>query len=284
MKEYKNREEVEEKYKWNLTEYYKDDDEFFTSYNKLDKALDILKKYVGCTADSARLYEYLEENMRLEVEVERIYIYATVRNDEVLGKPIPLDMLNKANLLMIKLNNLTAFFNPELLKLSKDKYEKLFSNNNALLMYKPYLDDIYRYKEHILTEEEEKIVTSLTAATNDFSHISSNLLNSEHDYGKVTTENGKKVELTTTNSRFLKTSKNRKTRKEADTKMLKKASLYATTSASLLNNYVKLEDTLASIYHFDNSLEAKLFSDELNVKVYEKRLENMLILYKDIML
>ena len=85
MKEYKNREEVEEKYKWNLTEYYKDDDEFFTSYNKLDKALDILKKYVGCTADSARLYEYLEENMRLEVEVERIYIYATVRNDEVLG-------------------------------------------------------------------------------------------------------------------------------------------------------------------------------------------------------
>ena len=26
MKEYKNREEVEEKYKWNLTEYYKYDD------------------------------------------------------------------------------------------------------------------------------------------------------------------------------------------------------------------------------------------------------------------
>lgn len=269
MKDYKNREEVEEKYKWDLTEYYKNDDEFFTSYDKLNKDLDILKKYVGCTADSARLYEYLEKETKLEAEVERMYIYAAVRNDEVLGQPVPLDMLNKADLLITKLNNLIAFFNPELLKLSKDKYEKLFSDNDELLMYKPYLDDIYRYKKHILTEEEEKIVTSLTAATNDFSHISSNLLNSEHDYGKVTTENGKKVELTTTNSRFLKTSKNRKTRKEADTKMLKKASSYATTSASLLNNYVKLKDTLASIYHFDNSLEVKLFSDELNVKVYD---------------
>ena len=262
MKDYKNREEIEEKYKWDLTEYYKNDDEFFTSYDKLNKDLDILKKYVGCTADSARLYEYLEKETKLEAEVERMYIYAAVRNDEVLGQPVPLDMLNKADLLITKLNNLIAFFNPELLKLSKDKYEKLFSDNDELVMYKPYLDDIYRYKKHILTEEEEKIVTSLTAATNDFSHISSNLLNSEHDYGKVTTENGKKVELTTTNSRFLKTSKNRKTRKEADTKMLKKASSYATTSASLLNNYVKLKDTLASIYHFDNSLEAKLFSDE----------------------
>ena len=28
MKQYKNREEVEEKYKWDLTEYYKSDDEF----------------------------------------------------------------------------------------------------------------------------------------------------------------------------------------------------------------------------------------------------------------
>ena len=112
MKQYKNREEVEEKYKWDLTEYYKSDDEFFETYSKLNKELDILKKYVGCTADSARLYEYLEKETKLEAEVERMYIYAAVRNDEVLGQPVPLDMLNKADLLITKLNNLIAFFNP----------------------------------------------------------------------------------------------------------------------------------------------------------------------------
>lgn len=269
MKQYKNRNEVEEKYKWDLTEYYKSDDEFFETYAKLNKELDILKNYVGCTTDPFKLYEYLDKETELEAEVEKNYIYAVVRNDEVLGQPIPLDMLNKANLLMTKLSNLTAFFNPELLKLSKDKYEKLFSNNDKLLIYKPYLDNMYRYKEHVLTEEEEKIATLIVSATNDFRTISSNLLNSEHDYGKIEIEDGKKVELTTTNSRFLKTSRNRKIRKEADTKLLKKASSYATTSASLLNNYVKLEDALASIYHFDNSLDAKLFSNELNIKIYD---------------
>lgn len=269
MKQYKNRNEVEEKYKWDLSEYYKSDDEFFEAYSKLNKELDILKSYVGCTTDSFKLYEYLNKETELEAEVEKNYIYAVVRNDEVLGQSIPLDMLNKANLLMTKLSNLTAFFNPELLKLSKDKYEKLFSNNDKLLIYKPYLDNMYRYKEHVLTEEEEKIATLIVSATNDFRTISSNLLNSEHDYGKIEIEDGKRVELTTTNSRFLKTSRNRKIRKEADTKLLKKASSYATTSASLLNNYVKLEDALASIYHFDNSLDAKLFSNELNVKIYD---------------
>lgn len=269
MKQYKNREEVEEKYKWDLTEYYKNDNEFFETYSKLNKELDILKNYVGCTTDSFKLYEYLDKEIKYETEIERMYIYASVRNDELLGQPIPLDMLNKASLLITKLNNLTAFFNPELLKITNTSYEQLFITNSKLNDYKSYLDNIYRYKEHVLNEEEEKLVTSLVAATDDFSNISSNLLNSEHNYGKIEMDDGKKIELTTTNSRFLKTSRNRKIRKEADTKILKKASFYATTSASLLNNYVKLEDTLASIYHFDNSLDAKLFSNELNIKVYD---------------
>lgn len=269
MKQYKNRNEVEEKYKWDLSEYYKNDDEFFASYKKLDKELDILKEYVGCTIDADKLYDYLEKETNFDAEIEKIYIYAAIRNDEVLGQEVPLDMLNKASLLITKFSNLTAFFNPELLKLTSASYEQLFTLNKKLKDYKPYLDDIYRYKDHVLNEEEEKIVTSLVSATDDFSNISSNLLNSEHDYGKVKINDHEKVELTTTNSRFLKTSKDRNVRKQADTKLLKKASEYASTTASLLNGYVKLKDTLAGIYHFNDSLEAKLFSNELNVKIYD---------------
>lgn len=269
MKQYKNRNEVEEKYKWDLSEYYKNDDEFFASYKKLDKELDILKEYVGCTIDADKLYDYLEKETNFDAEIEKIYIYAAIRNDEVLGQEVPLDMLNKASLLITKFSNLTAFFNPELLKLTSASYEQLFTLNKKLKDYKPYLDDIYRYKDHVLNEEEEKIVTSLVSATDDFSNISSNLLNSEHDYGKVKINDHEKVELTTTNSRFLKNSKDRNVRKQADTKLLKKASEYASTTASLLNGYVKLKDTLAGIYHFNDSLEAKLFSNELNVKIYD---------------
>ena len=61
MKQYKNRNEVEEKYKWDLTEYYKSDDEFFETYAKLNKELDILKEYVGCTTDTNKLYDYLQK-------------------------------------------------------------------------------------------------------------------------------------------------------------------------------------------------------------------------------
>ena len=78
MKQYKNREEVEEKYKWDLTEYYKSDDEFFETYSKLNKELDILKNYVGCTTDSFKLYEYLDKEIKYETEIERMYIYASV--------------------------------------------------------------------------------------------------------------------------------------------------------------------------------------------------------------
>ena len=36
-----------------------------------------------------------------------------------------------------------------------------------------------------------------------------------------------------------------------------------------LNSYVKLEDTLASIYHFNDSFEALLFEDNLNKNIFD---------------
>ena len=68
MKQYKNRNEVEEKYKWDLSEYYKNDDEFFASYKKLDKELDILKEYVGCTTNADKLYDYLEKETKQNMQ------------------------------------------------------------------------------------------------------------------------------------------------------------------------------------------------------------------------
>ena len=239
MKEYKNRDEVEEEYKWDLSEFFESNEAFFKASEEVDSKIDIFNDYRGCTKDSNKLYEYLIKLREVETIVEKMDAYAWLKNDEELGKKESLEMLSKSKDAVAKINNVNSFFEPELLKLSKDEFENLFRENSKLEEYRAFLLDIYRNKEHTLNESEEKIVNSLVMATNNFSDMSSTLLNMEHDYGKVTLADGKKVTLSTTNSRFLKSNDNRETRKEADTKLLKKGLEYGSTSAELLNSYVK---------------------------------------------
>ena len=269
MKEYKNRDEVEEEYKWDLSEFFESNEAFFKASEKVDSKIDIFNDYRGCTKDGNKLYEYLIKLKEVETIVEKMDAYAWLKNDEELGKKENLEMLSKSKDAIAKINNVNSFFEPELLKLSKDEFENLFRENSKLEEYRALLLDIYRNKEHTLNESEEKIVNSLVMATNNFSDMSSTLLNMEHDYGKVTLADGKKVTLSTTNSRFLKSNDNRETRKEADTKLLKKGLEYGSTSAELLNSYVKLKDTLANIYHFNDSFEARLFEDNLNKNIFD---------------
>ena len=269
MKEYKNRDEVEEEYKWDLSEFFESNEAFFKASEEVDSKIDIFNDYRGCTKDSNKLYEYLIKLREVETIVEKMDAYAWLKNDEELGKKESLEMLSKSKDAVAKINNVNSFFEPELLKLSKDEFENLFRENSKLEEYRAFLLDIYRNKEHTLNESEEKIVNSLVMATNNFSDMSSTLLNMEHDYGKVTLADGKMVTLSTTNSRFLKSNDNRETRKEADTKLLKKGLEYGSTSAELLNSYVKLKDTLANIYHFNDSFEARLFEDNLNKNIFD---------------
>lgn len=269
MKEYKNRDEVEEEYKWDLSEFFESNEAFFKASEEVDSKIDIFNDYRGCTKDGNKLYEYLIKLREVETIIEKMDAYAWLKNDEELGKKENLEMLSKSKDAIAKINNVNSFFEPELLKLSKDEFENLFKENSKLEEYRAFLLDIYRNKEHTLNESEEKIVNSLVMATNNFSDMSSTLLNMEHDYGKVTLADGKKVTLSTTNSRFLKSNDNRETRKEADTKLLKKGLVYGSTSAELLNSYVKLKDTLASIYHFNDSFEARLFEDNLNKNIFD---------------
>ncbi len=268
MKQYQNRSEVEEKYKWDLTEYFASDKEFYQAYEEVQKDLTILETYRGCTKDANKLYEYLTTDIKIETMIEQMDGYTYLKNDEELGKSENIEKIAKANELVTKINNITSFFEPELLKLSKEEFYDLFKKNSKLEEYKVYLEHIYRNKEHTLSENEEKIVNSLVMATNNFSDMSSNLINMEHNYGKVTLSTGEKVVLSTTNSRFLQSNDSRKVRKEAHTKLNKKALEYATSSADFLNSYVNLNDALANIYHFKDSFDASLFERNLTENIF----------------
>lgn len=272
MEKYNTRNEVPEKYKWDLTIYYKNAEEFERVLEETKENIKKIPNYVGCTKSAERLYEYLENDVLIASEIMNLEVYAMTLSDSDLSESKPLEYVGATEELFTKYSMNNAFFEPELLSLSKENYNDLF-NNEKLLKYKALLDNIYRYKDHILSEEEERIVSSLTQTLGSYGNISSTLLNSNHDYGKVIMEDGTEETLVGTNYRSIMKKLPRAKREEVYHQFYKVRDQYASTNAALLNNYVKTYVNLAKIHKFDSAWDRKLFNDKLNSKIFDSLVE-----------
>ena len=267
MQKYNNRNEVPEEYKWDLTPFFKDEKDFYESIDKCKIMIDDLKNYVGCTKDASKLYEFLGKQINVVALWEDLYVYANLINDQELGVDSSIKMKNTAENLYNEYNLNTSFFAPELLKLSNEEYNGLF-DNVMLNEYKDDLDKVYREKEHILTENEEKIVSELTNAMDHFEDMSSTMLNSEHNYGKIKID-GESIVIAPTNYRRLMKNKDVNIRKKIYKSFHKVLDQYGNSNAQYLNSYVSMNNSIAKIRKFKDSWDARLFGLNLSDKVFK---------------
>lgn len=267
MQKYNNRNEVPEEYKWDLTPFFKDEKEFYASIDKCKSMIEELKNYVGCTKDSNLLYEFLNKQVNAVALWEDLYVYAHLVNDQELGIDASIKMKNTAENLYNEYNLNTSFFAPELLKLTKEEYETLFTNDK-LNEYKADLDRVYREKEHILSESEEQIVSELVNSMNHFEDMSSTMLNSEHNYGKIKID-GETVVIAPNNYRRLMKNKDVNIRKKIYKSFHKVLDQYGTSNAHYLNSYVTMNNSLAKIRKYKDSWDARLFELNLSNDVFK---------------
>lgn len=280
MQKYNSRDEVPNEYKWDLQEFFENEEDFTNTYDKTNKLIDDLKNYQGCTKDAEKLYEFLSKNVESVALWQDLYVYAYLINDQELGVKTSIERKNKTEKLEALYSANTSFFASELLELSQEEYNNLF-NNPKLNEFKADLDRIYREKEHILTPQEEIIISDLCNSMNHFDDMSSTLLNSEHNYGKVKIDD-ETISIAPNNYRFLMKNKNQDIRKKVYNSFNKVLDQYGSTNASFLNSYVSMNDTIAKIRKYKDSWDEKLFSYNLDDKIFktlvkttEKRLSSL---------
>ena len=82
-KELPKRNEIEEKFKWNLEDIYENNDEWEKDYNKVQELLPEIEKYKGKVTNSAKnLLELLNILMETQEIISRLYAYAHMKKDE----------------------------------------------------------------------------------------------------------------------------------------------------------------------------------------------------------
>lgn len=283
-KEEKLRCEIEDKYKWDLTKIYKDEKEWQKDFDDVkEKILKVLEYKDSFLSNGKKLYEYLKYDEEVSRKLEKIYYYAHLNYDaDTLDEKYKV-MTNKVSDLFTKYNELSSFVVPEILKLDEEKLNTFYKDEEKLEDYRFSIENIYRFKNHTLDEEKEKMLSNLSKCLSNPEETYEALTDSDFEYDYITDEKGNKIKFNESNYSLFIKSKDRSVRKKAFEMLHNKYKKYIRTITSTYKGEVENNVVLAKIRNYDSAISASLYSDNVPVDIYNNLIkvvnDNMNVLY-----
>ena len=272
----KLREEISNEYKWDLEAIYKNKEEFEDELKKIEQEIDKIDKYKDILMESSsNLLECLELDTNISRRLSKAHTYANCYFDSDTGNASYQEMLGKVNNLYQKYSEKISFIEPSILKCDYNTIQKYMEESPKLKSYERNLKEIYRFKKYILSDNEEKIISNLEKALDSSSTTYESLTDTDMTYGNIIDENDESVELTDSNyNKYIK-SNDRRVRKEAFDELYRVYSNFKNTICSTIKGNIEANTSIAKIRGYNSSIEASLFSDNIDVSVYNNLIDTV---------
>ena len=266
----KERSEIKEKYKWDLSVMYKDEKSWQNDFDILEKKIHDFAKFKGTIANgSYSLLLLLKEKDDISIMYEKLISYAMRKSDEDTRDTNSSRLKNKITSLGAEYNVLASFFDPELMQLGEDKIKIFLEDGEDLKVYEQYLMNIMRFKNHTLSLEEEKIIASASEVLACPSRTFTKLNNADIKFGTIKDEEGNLVELSKGNYSKYIASQDRNVRKETFSTFYKSYEGLKNTFAETLIGDIKANYFVSKNKKFDNPLAMSLYYNNIDPKVYD---------------
>ena len=279
----RKRNEIKEEDTWDLTYIFKDENEFNKCLESTKEEIKKISSYKGRILENSNtLLSYLEYDDDIERKLYKLYYYAHLSLDVDTTNTTSQEREGKVSNLLQEYSILSSFVLPELLKGDYNTVKKYLDENKELEKYRFNLENVYRYQEHSLNEESEKMLSQLSKsfiADETFEALT----DADITFPNIKV-NGEEIEITESNYNSFIRSNNRSVRKDAFSKLLGTYGNFKNTLAKTFSGNVELLTSMAKIKKFNSSIEASLYADNIPVSVYNKLIDtvsnNLNVLYK----
>lgn len=268
-----NRSEIKEEYKWDLSSIYTSEQELNNDFEKIKSLLEDIKKYSGILGNSKEnLYNALflyEQILRIS---ESVYVYTHMKLHEDTRDNKSQALSGKSEMLSTQISAATSFLVPEIIAID-EKTIREYMNWENLVHYKKFIEEIFRRKPHTLSPREEEILAMSGDIANTAENTFEMLSFADIKFPEIADEDGNKLRITHGNfSKFLQ-SRNRSVRESAFKGMYETYEKYKNTFASTLSGGVKREIFYSKARKYNSAIEASLFEDDINIKVYNNLID-----------
>ena len=266
----KQRNEIEEKYTWDLSTIFPTDEDFEAELAQVSKELKKATGLAGHLLDSAdSLLKTTEVQLDLMRRIEKLYSYAHMKNDQDTRVAKYQEYQAKGMTIYSEFGQAFAFYEPEFMAITEEQYQAFLTEKPELQIYQHYFDKLLQKKEHILTQREEELLAGAGEIFSAASETFAILDNADIVFPVVHNEAGEEVQLTHGNYISLVESKNREVRKEAYEALYSIYEQYQHTYAKTLQTNVKVQNYNAKVRKFSSAREAALSANFIPESVYD---------------
>ena len=271
---YESREEIDSKYKWDLSSMFPSDEAFEAGLEELKAYCPKLLAFKGKISTSAQaLLEYLQLEDQMNLLLYKIINYAERKSDEDTRVAKYQAYVANATSAYTQVGEATSWFAAELLAIPAESVEKFYAEVPALEFYRRKLNKILNQREHTLSAEEEALLARAEELAVQPTNIFSMFDDADLTFDDAVDSEGKAHKLTSGSFVPLLMDADRVLRESAFKQLYSRFGEFRNTSAAILTSQVKNLQFFSSSRKYASSLEAALAENEIPVEVYNNLID-----------
>ncbi|WP_294496372.1 oligoendopeptidase F [uncultured Gemmiger sp.] len=270
----KERSQIEEKYKWDLTRMFADDAAWEKAMAEYAASIPALAAYAGTLNTAANLRAWFDAQVQAQRTLSNLYCYASLRRSEDTRAEAAQKMYAKANAVYVQYQSAVAFAEPEILSLSEEEL-KAMAEDEQLAPYSFLLKDLLRRKPHTLSAAEEQLLAGFGEVINAPGEIADNLQDADMVFDPVADSQGNQVEVTGSNYILLQSSADRTLRKNAFQSYYKGYRQHINTFAATYSADIKAAVAEAKARHYSSSRAMSMAGENIPASVYDNLVDTV---------
>ena len=264
------RNEIDEKDTWDLSTIFETDQKWEEELALLTEDTKQAASLEGHLLDSAEsLLDITERYLELSRRLEKLYVYAHMKNDQDTRVAKYQEYYAKAMTLYSQLDQVFSFYEPEFMAITEEQYQNFLAEEPKLQPYKHFFDKLLQNKDHVLSQREEELLAGAGEIFGAASETFAILDNADIVFPFVKDEDGNEVQLSHGVYMRLVESKNREVRRGAYEALYSTYEQYQHTYAKTLQTNVKVQNYRAKVRNYKSAREAALAANFVPESVYD---------------
>lgn len=272
----KERNEIQVEYTWDLTTVFKDDKDFESNFKKVKELTEKASEFKGKMAkDANTFFAAIQASLDAFRLLEKIYVYASMNYDLDTGNAKFQAYNARANSLAAQVESALSFVQPEILSIDPNKIKGFVNEKPENKLYAHYLDFIDGKRAHVLSENEEAIISKAQDALNSSAETFGVLSNNDLVFPTIKDEDGEEVTLSNGSYSLYIESYDRRVRKEAFQGIAKAYGDYSNTFAQTLSGQIKTDNYLANVHKYPDARSRAMDENSVPAIVYDNLVKSV---------
>jgi oligoendopeptidase F len=265
----RDRTRIEPRYTWNLADIFPDLAAWRTAKARVQAEVPQIAAFVGRLGSSPQvLADALDLRARLDKELSRLYVYASMLADQDTRLSEPQGMQQEMQQLHAEFSAHASYMQPEILRIGGPTIETFIAAEPRLAPHAFPLRDVIRRVAHTLSDAEEKILADAQPLAGSAPNIYGILANADFPYPSVTISDGRTVKLDQAGYAELRTLPNRADRELAMSTFFTALGAFRRTFGTTMNSSIQRALFYSKSRKYASTLDASLDNYNIPVSVY----------------